>query len=98
MIIVMTILRILILPWKTQNYISLPSLYQQMTTNKYQNFLVKDLKDWFIGMNIKQTEKRRIQQIVRDILMTQTLWELTDCLFWFIQTKTIVKRFNYKKL
>ena len=33
---------------------SLQSLYQQKTTRNYQNVLVKDLKDHFIGMDIKQ--------------------------------------------
>ena len=34
------------------------SLYQQETIKNYQNFLVKDLKDQFIGMNIKQSENK----------------------------------------
>ena len=29
-------------------------LYQQKTIENYQKFLVKDLKDRFIGMNTKQ--------------------------------------------
>ena len=38
------------------------SLYQQRTIKNYQNVLAKDLKDWCIGMNIKQKVKINIQQ------------------------------------
>ena len=43
-----------------------------------------------IWMNIKQKGRSKIQQTNTDILLNQTLWELTDCLFWFIQTKMVV--------
>ena len=36
----------------TQNYMSLVNLYQQKTIKHYQNFMLKDLKDQCIGMNI----------------------------------------------
>ena len=36
----------------TELYVS-KQLYQQETIKNYQNFLAKDLKDQFIGMNIK---------------------------------------------
>ena len=32
-------------------------------------------------MNIKQKGRSKIQQTNTDILLNQTLWELTDCLF-----------------
>ena len=58
---------------------SLQSPYPQKTIKNYQNFLAKDLKDQFIGMNIKQ--KVRInKQTNRDIFSNQTLWESADCL------------------
>ena len=51
---------------------------------KYQNFLENDLKDQFIGMNVKQKEMIKIWQINLDIFSNQNLLELTDCLFYFI--------------
>ena len=39
---------------KTQNYMLQSSLYQQMIIKNYQNFLAKDFKNQFIGVNIKQ--------------------------------------------
>ena len=42
---------------------SLLQLYQQETIKKYQNFLVKNLKDQFVGMNIKQNVRIKIQQL-----------------------------------
>ena len=35
-------------------------LYQQETIKNYQNFLVKDLKDQFIEINIKQKVRIKI--------------------------------------
>ena len=51
---------------------------------KYQDFLENDLKDQFIGMNVKQKEMIKIWQINLDIFSNQNLLELTDCLFYFI--------------
>ena len=42
---------------------SLLQLYQQETIKKYQTFLVKNLKDQFVGMNIKQNVRIKIQQL-----------------------------------
>ena len=56
------------------------SLYQQETIKNYQNFLAKDLKDGFIGMNIKQKVRINIRQMNIDIFSNQTLLE-------FIQIK-----------
>ena len=53
LILMMLILIIIFLLSKTQKYMFLWSLYQQKTTKNYQNFLAKNLKDQFIGMNIK---------------------------------------------
>ena len=39
----------------------------------YQNFLVHNSKDQFIGMNIKQKMKIKIQQMSTDIFLNQTL-------------------------
>ena len=57
------------------------SPYQQKTIKNCQNFLEKDLKVWCIEMNIKQKVKIKVRQTSTDILLNQTLWELTDCLF-----------------
>ena len=53
---------------------------QWETIKNYQNFLAKDLKDQFIGKNIKQKEMIRIQPMNLDIFSNQTLLELIDCL------------------
>ena len=58
MIMTMLVLTIYFLLSKTQNYMCLSSLYQQKTIKNYQNFLAKDLKDQFIGMNIKKVRKK----------------------------------------
>ena len=42
-------------------------LYHQETIKNYQNVLVKDSKDQFIGMNIKQKVRMKIQQMNIDI-------------------------------
>ena len=41
-------------------------LYQQETIKNYQNVLAKDFKDQFIGMNIKQKVRIKIQQTNSD--------------------------------
>ena len=76
----MLMLLILFLLATTQVYIFLSSLYQEKIIKNYQNSLAKDLKDQFIGMNIKQKFRIKIQQINIDIFLNQALWELTDCL------------------
>ena len=45
----------------------LSSLYQQKTIKNNQNFLAKDLKDHCIRMNIKQTARIKIRQMIVDI-------------------------------
>ena len=60
------------------------------TTKNYRNFLASDLKDQYIGMTIKQKVRIKIQNMNIDIFLKQTLQELTDCFFWFIQTKIIM--------
>ena len=67
------ILITLFLLLKTQNCMFMLSLYQQRTTKNYQNFLVKDLKDQCIGMNIEQEVRIKMQQIIIDIFFNQTL-------------------------
>ena len=46
-----------------------------------QNFLAKELKDQFIGANIKQKVRIKIQQTNLDIFSNQTLLELIDHFF-----------------
>ena len=53
-----------------------------ISSNKnYHDFLVKDLKDQFIGMNIKQKVRIKIQQMNIDIFSSQILLESIDHLF-----------------
>ena len=78
MIMLTIILIILFLLSKTENYMFLSSCYQQKTIKNYQNFLVKDLKDQFIGMSIKQKVRIKIQQMNIDIFSNQTLLELAE--------------------
>ena len=54
MLMIMIMLIILFLLSKKQNYMFHLYLYKQETIKNYQNFLGKDLKDQFIGMNVKQ--------------------------------------------
>ena len=56
-------------------------LYQQETIKNYQNFYVKDLKDQFIEMSIKQKVRIKIRQMNIDIFSNQTLLESIDYLF-----------------
>ena len=69
---------------------SLLSLHQQKTIKTIKTFLAKDLKYQYIGMNIKQKMRTKIQQTIAEAFLNQTLWKLPDCLFLFIQTKIIV--------
>ena len=45
----------------------------------------KDLKDHFIGMNLKQKVRIKIEQMNIDNFSNQILFESIDCLFQFIQ-------------
>ena len=71
----------IILLSKTQNCMLLSSLCQQKIFKNYQNFLIKDLKDQFIGINIKQKVRIRIQQRNIDIFWNQCLLELINYLY-----------------
>ena len=62
------------------NIMFLLSLYQKKTIKNYQNFLAKDLKDQFIGMNLKQKGSRKIRPINIDTFWNQILLELIDYL------------------
>ena len=66
---------------KTENDLFLLSLYEQKTIENYQNFLVQELNDQFIGMNINQKVRIKLQQINIDIFSNQILLELIDPLF-----------------
>ena len=62
--------------------------YQQRIIKNYQNFLVNDLKDQFVGMNIKEKERIKMQQMDKDIFSNQTLLGLIDylCKITWIET------------
>ena len=72
---------------KAQNHMFLLSLYLEKTIKNHQNFLAKDLKDQFIGMNIKQKVRIKIRQINKGISSNLVLLELIDYLFQFIKIK-----------
>ena len=55
---------------------SLLQFYLQKTIENYQNFLAKNLKDKFIGMNIKQKVGLKIQQLNIGIFSNQILFQL----------------------
>ena len=55
----------------------------------YQNFLAKDFKNQFIGMNIKRKVRTKIQQINIDIFSNQILLKLIDYVL-FIQIKMLI--------
>ena len=56
------------------------------------------MKDQFIGMNIKQKVRIKMQQMNRNIFSNQTLLELIDYLFQFIQTKMEILRVLNSKI
>ena len=56
--------------------------YQQERIKNYHNFLAKDLKDQFVGMNIKQKWDKKQMSI--DIFSNQILLESIDYLYYFI--------------
>ena len=55
----------------------------------YQNFLAKDFKNQFIGMNIKRKVRTKIQQINIDIFSNRILLKLIDYVL-FIQIKMLI--------
>ena len=61
---------------KTQIHIFLSSLYHQQIIKSYYNFL-----DHFIGMNIKQKVRIKIQQMYIDIFPNNLLMESIDYFF-----------------
>ena len=63
MIILIKILTTLFSLSKTQNYLSLSSLYQRKITKKYQFFLAKVLEDQFIEKTKKtKSENKNIKK------------------------------------
>ena len=55
-------------------------LSQQETIKIYQNFFAKDSKDQFIGMNITQKVRIKIQEMNNDLFLNQILLDLIDYL------------------
>ena len=78
---IMIVLTILFLLSNTQNYLFLLQLSQQETIKIYQNFFAKDSKDQFIGMNITQKLRIKIQEMNNDLFLNQILLDLIDYLF-----------------
>ena len=70
----------------TKLYVAVVTLSAKDNKN-CQNFLAKELKDQFIGVNIKQKVRIKIQQTNLDIFSNQTLLELIDLFFQLIQMK-----------
>ena len=50
----MLMIIILFSPGNIKNYMSPQSLYQQKAIKNYQKFSAKDMKDQFIGRNVKE--------------------------------------------
>ena len=69
--------------------------YQEKTTKTYQNFLVKDLKDQCIGINIKQRMRIKTQQMNIDVFSNQSL-QSGNCTFYFVKIK--IRILKYLKL
>ena len=68
-------------PYSVQMQENARKMQTRRTPNtNYQNLLAKDLKDQFIGKNMKQKEMIRIQLMNLDIFSNQTLSGLIDCL------------------
>ena len=72
------------------NFMFLQDFYQQETIKNYQNFIAKDLKVDFIGMNIKEKVRTKLRQMCLDILSNQILVEPIDYLFQFILTQILL--------
>ena len=87
----MLILLILFLLPKIQYVVHVVTLSAKDNKN-YQNTFVKDFKDQFIQMNIKQKVRIKARQISIDSLSNQILLVLIDCLFWFIQIMKIIQK------
>ena len=70
---------------------------QRETIKNYKNFLAEDQKDQFIAMNIKQKVRIKLQEMKLDICLNQTLLELIDYLYQFIQInmKILLTKRNY---
>ena len=72
------------------------SLYQQKIIKNYQNYLAKVLKDQFIGINIKQKQSIKIQQM-NIYFLNSNFGGVTYCLFQFIQIKMAMRKgFSYE--
>ena len=75
------------------------SLYQQKAIKNYQNFIAKDLKHQFIGINIKHAERIKIQQTSIDIFLNHTLYQLTNrlCVLIYSNKDDNAKRYKAGK-
>ena len=83
----------------TELYVPFVTLSARDNQKIYQNFLVKGLKDPFIGINIKQKVRIKAQQMNIDIFSNQILLESIGYLFSFIQIKiTILKYLKLKNI
>ena len=66
---------------ETKLYVPAVTLSAKDTTKNYQNFIVKDLKDQSIGMNIKQKVRIKIRQMNIDIFSNKFFFEFVDYFF-----------------
>ena len=83
---------------ETKLYVTVVTLSARENQN-YQNFLVKYLKDQFIGMSIKQKVIIKIQQTNLDFFLNQFLLESIDYLLQFMQIKMLLlKDFKLKSI
>ena len=88
----------IILMLKTQNCMFLLQLSQKKAIKNYQNFLVKNLKDQFSGINIKQKVIIKMQQTNLDFFLNQILQEPMDYFFRLLKSRCCFnKRFKAKR-
>ena len=65
----------------TKSYVPVVTLSERDNQKNHQNFLANDLKDQFIGMNIKQTMRMKMRPMIIDIFSNQILFESICYLF-----------------
>ena len=71
MIMVMLMLIILLVS-KIKLYVPIVT-FSAKTIKSYQNFVARDLKDKCVGVNIRQKERIKMQQMSIDVFLNQAL-------------------------
>ena len=79
--IMIMIIKIIFTITGTKSYVPVVTLSERDNQKSHQNFLANDLKDQFIGMNIKQTMRMKMRPMIIDIFSNQILFESICYLF-----------------